>query len=556
AVYLRTGSMNGDSLFNISVTDQEQSLWDLRVSWNQEELAFSYGSEEKPSKLYRLAFSRAAKLAEEVTGIEGVSEEETEAEELAEEGTEAEGLSEEVTEAEGVSEEETEAEALQEEETENEWLNEETIATGNEIGELLAPYGQLIAEHWQESTVVYENQSVLLHTLERNVSDCTVYRYKPTAEQIDTFLNKLADRLEEDEQLREFFAQALVQSLMQEQNINGAGQAGNMSAEELEEQGQELYDSLPSQIRSNVKNIGSELEKSALTLEVAMKGGMPVQVTLTMQQGNRLMNLFTMECYDQVEDDQHVYGYYAALNVGYGNTVIPVFLGIVENGEKISASVLAGTSSKKPAQFRGVMDYEIPETQTGTAWPEGVLAIAIQDVGELFLKTEKDGEAGKGLILADEKEAFDRITSNTNLLETPTDAPAVIAFAVTDENTALLPEGEVEEITVSSLDDMVTLCQDLFQDMSDSLSEAVDITEEMALFEAETESEMQPEAETETPAESEKKAGAKELFGSGSKQGTSQETENAQSNQTAEPEKPSLQEEIASEWRRLTGAGL
>ena len=541
SVYLRTGSAGKDSLFNISLTDQDQTVWDLRILWNKAEIAFCYGSEENPSKLYRLALSQAEEQTEELT--EGQEEE----------ITEAESLEEEITEAESSEEEITEAESLEEEQTEAEFPAVETNAVRSEMQELLAPYGQMIAEHWQECTEVSENQSVILRTLDRTVSECTLYRYQPSAAQVEAFLNALADRLETDEVLKQLFAQSFVQNAIQEQDPNGFMDAGSMSPEELANQGQEMYESFPDQIRSQAKEIGSELEKAELTIEAALKDEMPVRVTLRIKQVNRLMNLFTMECYDQAENGLHIYGFYAELNVGYGNTVIPLFLGIVENDEKISGSLLTGTSSKKPAQLRGVMKYEKPGKEAGSAWPEGVLAFAAQEAGELFLKTEKNGEEGRGLILMDKKEAFDRIASNKDLLETPSDAEGAILFTVTDKNTALPPEGEPEELSISSLADIEAVSQELLQDLVDSLSEVESSLETSSVTETETESAIYSEDETETSEEIETKSGAKELFGEGSQKETG--AESTESNKTAETVKPSLQEEIASEWRRLAGSG-
>ena len=130
---------------------------------------------------------------------------------------------------------------------------------------LLAKYGVLLSKSITKKNLTTEKGTFAIEHLDEDLKDTkykgTRYTFKPKAEEIEKFVEKLADMMEKDKDLEKFIEQGAYGKYLE--LISGYG-SNESTAEQLSD--------LAERLRDNAEDIGEELEDKNLTWVVGVEG--------------------------------------------------------------------------------------------------------------------------------------------------------------------------------------------------------------------------------------------------------------------------------------------
>ena len=130
---------------------------------------------------------------------------------------------------------------------------------------LLAKYGALLSKSITKENLTTEKGTFNIEHLDEDLKDAkykgTRYTFKPKAEEIEIFVEKLADMMEKDKDLEKFIEQGAYGKYLE--LISGYGR-NESTAEQLSD--------LAERLRDNAEDIGEELEDNNLTWVVGVEG--------------------------------------------------------------------------------------------------------------------------------------------------------------------------------------------------------------------------------------------------------------------------------------------
>lgn len=130
---------------------------------------------------------------------------------------------------------------------------------------LLAKYGVLLSKSMNKKNLTTEKGTFTIEHLDEDLKDTkykgTRYTFKPKAEEIEKFVEKLADMMEKDKDLEKFIEQGAYGKYLE--LISGYGR-NESTAEQLSD--------LAERLRDNAEDIGEELEDNNLTWVVGVEG--------------------------------------------------------------------------------------------------------------------------------------------------------------------------------------------------------------------------------------------------------------------------------------------
>ena len=130
---------------------------------------------------------------------------------------------------------------------------------------LLAKYGVLLSKSMNKKNLTTEKGTFTIEHLDEDLKDTkykgTRYTFKPKAEEIEKFVEKLADMMEKDKDLEKFIEQGAYGKYLE--LISGYG-SNESTAEQLSD--------LAERLRDNAEDIGEELEDKNLTWVVGVEG--------------------------------------------------------------------------------------------------------------------------------------------------------------------------------------------------------------------------------------------------------------------------------------------
>lgn len=130
---------------------------------------------------------------------------------------------------------------------------------------LLAKYGVLLSKSMNKKNLTTEKGTFTIEHLDEDLKDTkykgTRYTFKPKAEEIEKFVEKLADMMEKDKDLEKFIEQGAYGKYLE--LISGYG-SNESTAEQLSD--------IAERLRDNAEDIGEELEDKNLTWVVGVEG--------------------------------------------------------------------------------------------------------------------------------------------------------------------------------------------------------------------------------------------------------------------------------------------
>ena len=130
---------------------------------------------------------------------------------------------------------------------------------------LLAKYGVLLSKSMNKKNLTTEKGTFTIEHLDEDLKDTkykgTRYTFKPKAEEIEKFVEKLADMMEKDKDLEKFIEQGAYGKYLE--LISGYG-SNESTAEQLSD--------IADRLRDNAEDIGEELEDKNLTWVVGVEG--------------------------------------------------------------------------------------------------------------------------------------------------------------------------------------------------------------------------------------------------------------------------------------------
>ena len=130
---------------------------------------------------------------------------------------------------------------------------------------LLAKYGVLLSKSMNKKNLTTEKGTFAIEHLDEDLKDTkykgTRYTFKPKAEEIEKFVEKLADMMEKDKDLEKFIEQGAYGKYLE--LISGYG-SNESTAEQLSD--------IADRLRDNAEDIGEELEDKNLTWVVGVEG--------------------------------------------------------------------------------------------------------------------------------------------------------------------------------------------------------------------------------------------------------------------------------------------
>ena len=130
---------------------------------------------------------------------------------------------------------------------------------------LLTKYGVLLSKSMNKKNLTTEKGTFTIEHLDEDLKDTkykgTRYTFKPKAEEIEKFVEKLADMMEKDKDLEKFIEQGAYGKYLE--LISGYG-SNESTAEQLSD--------LAERLRDNAEDIGEELEDKNLTWVVGVEG--------------------------------------------------------------------------------------------------------------------------------------------------------------------------------------------------------------------------------------------------------------------------------------------
>ena len=130
---------------------------------------------------------------------------------------------------------------------------------------LLAKYGVLLSKSMNKKNLSTEKGTFAIEHLDEDLKDTkykgTRYIFKPKAEEIEKFVEKLADMMEKDKDLEKFIEQGAYGKYLE--LISGYG-SNESTAEQLSD--------IADRLRDNAEDIGEELEDKNLTWVVGVEG--------------------------------------------------------------------------------------------------------------------------------------------------------------------------------------------------------------------------------------------------------------------------------------------
>ena len=130
---------------------------------------------------------------------------------------------------------------------------------------LLAKYGVLLSKSITKKNLTTEKGTFAIEHLDEDLKDTkykgTRYTFKPKAEEIEKFVEKLADMMEKDKDLEKFIEQGAYGKYLE--LISGYG-SNESTAEQLSD--------IADRLRDNAEDIGEELEDKNLTWVVGVEG--------------------------------------------------------------------------------------------------------------------------------------------------------------------------------------------------------------------------------------------------------------------------------------------
>lgn len=130
---------------------------------------------------------------------------------------------------------------------------------------LLVKYGVLLSKSMNKKNLTTEKGTFTIEHLDEDLKDTkykgTRYTFKPKAEEIEKFVEKLADIMEKDKDLEKFIEQGAYGKYLE--LISGYG-SNESTAEQLSD--------IADRLRDNAEDIGEELEDKNLTWVVGVEG--------------------------------------------------------------------------------------------------------------------------------------------------------------------------------------------------------------------------------------------------------------------------------------------
>lgn len=130
---------------------------------------------------------------------------------------------------------------------------------------LLVKYGVLLSKSMNKKNLTTEKGTFTIEHLDEDLKDTkykgTRYTFKPKAEEIEKFVEKLADMMEKDKDLEKFIEQGAYGKYLE--LISGYG-SNESTAEQLSD--------IADRLRDNAEDIGEELEDKNLTWVVGVEG--------------------------------------------------------------------------------------------------------------------------------------------------------------------------------------------------------------------------------------------------------------------------------------------
>ena len=306
------------------------------------------------------------------------------------------------------------------------------------ISEAVAPVMEVAGEHIVACTTITE-EGFALEKLGTSVESGTVYTYKPSAQEIEAVLNKLADAVENNEALDQFIAQLAeyIRGLQGVTTFTGSvsGSQTEFDARQMADQIEQVYAELPAQMRENAAEIGQMLEAMDATVTVGVTPeGMPGLIELRLTQGEQVLR--------------------AAFELAQDGTNTQYYLGIAIDQEEYA---LSGEHSVEGTQVSGAVHM--------TAAPMGeILSVGYQmDFSKKSLLGAYYGEysfemaGGPSVFVSVEAgaaEGTDTITIHVEGLEVLSGGssegmPGAVTVWIdaSTQNTAVAPEGTAVDVT-------------------------------------------------------------------------------------------------------------
>ena len=193
------------------------------------------------------------------------------------------------------------------------------------ITEALSPVMEALSEHIAANTAVSAG-AFSLEKLGRTYENGTVYTYKPTAEEIEKFLNNLADIAESNEALGELITGVAdyvrgLEGIATFTNT-AAGSPEEFDAQQTADAIEQFYAELPQTLHEGAGEIGQTLEAMDATVNVGItEEGVPALIELRLTQDGQ-----TLRAALELAVTDHDVTYYLVLQIDeeeyavFGNT--------------------------------------------------------------------------------------------------------------------------------------------------------------------------------------------------------------------------------------------
>lgn len=240
----------------------------------------------------------------------------------------------------------------------------------------------------------------------------TVYTFTPTAEDIENMFLRLADRLENDKDLRELIMQMVGAETMMEL-MDGYGSYGYSVEDELDEALLELAGDL----RREAARIGRDVEDSGFTWSLAVEGKNVRQIRISVQNGNA----FAYEA-EGTESGGRTELIYA---VSYGDRQNLVERSYTKKGDTYEGRVLITI----PYEDSITVNYEMDRSKTsvfGIPYGEYRISVPSEDVSiSLKVADGANGGVDHTFTVSADSYYFDYMFSRLSLTVNATDRSTV-----------------------------------------------------------------------------------------------------------------------------------
>lgn len=226
------------------------------------------------------------------------------------------------------------------------------------VSEALMPVLEAFSEHITANTTTGTG-AISLEKLGRSIENGTIFTYKPTAAEIETFLNKLGDIAQSNEALgtlvKEFaeYMRGLEGLATFTTTIGGSSE--EMSALEAADELEQFYADLPQLLHESSAEIGQMLEAMDATVTVGVtEEGIPALIELRLtQEGQTLRAAFELDVTDAGAS------YYLDLQVD--DEEFAIFGDLAMDGTRLTGHFTVYTSADGPV-FEASCDLDMTKT--------------------------------------------------------------------------------------------------------------------------------------------------------------------------------------------------